>query len=114
MEAVLLDLLGRTNNVAITGVVASVAAAHPAKAGEAGYALAHMRHFLERTLIVNSGKFQLARLGAFGLPAISAEKEFTTRNGMNLHASSTGVATSNTSPRSFKRWTRVPRSCPGH
>jgi hypothetical protein len=46
LEAVLLELLHRSNNVAITGVVASVAAADPAKAGQAAYALLTCQHLL--------------------------------------------------------------------
>ena len=39
LEGILLDLLRRTNNVAITAVAASIAAAAPSLAGEAAYAL---------------------------------------------------------------------------
>ena len=75
LEGVLLDLLRRSNNVAVTAVVASVAVAHPSKAGEAGYALLTCRHLLAADLQRSvQERFHAAQMGGFGLPAISAEK----------------------------------------
>ena len=75
LETVLMDLLRRSNNVAVTAVVASVAAAHPAKAGEAAYALLTCQYLLsvdsDRSV---QERFHSVQMGGFGLSAISAEK----------------------------------------
>jgi len=69
MEGVLLDLLCKTNNVAITAVVASVAAANPLLAGKAAFALLTcpplLRADLERSAVESSFATQL---GASGIP----------------------------------------------
>jgi hypothetical protein len=75
LEGILLDLLRRTNNVAITAVVASIAAAKPSLAGEAAYALLTCPLLLKADLTrSNQEQFMTVQLGGFGIPQISAEK----------------------------------------
>jgi hypothetical protein len=75
LEAVLLDLLRRSNNVAVAAVVASIAAAKPSLAGEAAFALLTCRPLLKADLERSVGEsFLTAQLGGFGIPQISAEK----------------------------------------
>lgn len=75
LESILLDLLQRTNNVAISAIVASIAAAAPSLAGEAAYALLTFPSLLRVDLDRSTQEsFMSAQLGGFGLPQISAEK----------------------------------------
>lgn len=75
LENLLLDLLRRTNNVAVTAVVASIAAAKPLLAGEAAFTLLTCRPLLKADLDrSNQESFLPAKIGGFGLPQISAEK----------------------------------------
>jgi hypothetical protein len=75
LESVLLDLLRRTNNVAITSVVTSVAVAHPIAAGEAAYTLLTSRALLradhDRSV---QESFSFAGWGGLGLGSIDTEK----------------------------------------
>lgn len=75
VETVLLDLLARTNNVAITAVATSIADAYPLVAGEAAYTLLTCRPLLkadqERAV---QEPFNRLRLGGLSLGAIDAEK----------------------------------------
>lgn len=75
LEAILLDLLRRTNNVALTAIVASVAAAKPWLAGEAAFALLTCPTLLNSDLTRSSQEaFMAVQLRGFGIPQISAEK----------------------------------------
>lgn len=75
LEAVLLDLLRRSNNVAVAAVVASIAAAKPSLAGEAAFALLTCQPLLKADLDRSvEESFLAARLGGFGMPQISVEK----------------------------------------
>jgi hypothetical protein len=75
LDSVLLDLLHRSNNVAVTAVVASIAAAYPGKTGEAGYCLLTCSPLLSLDLTRSSQEaFLPSQLGGFGIPQISAEK----------------------------------------
>ena len=71
----LLDLLRRTNNVAITSVVASVAVAYPIGAGEAVYTLLTSRDLLradhDRSV---QESFSFAGWGGLSLGSMDAEK----------------------------------------
>ena len=75
LEAVLLDLLQRSNNVGITAVVASVAVAYPTQAGEAAYSLLTCRLLLradhDRSV---QESFHLTQWGGLSLGSIDAEK----------------------------------------
>jgi hypothetical protein len=75
LETVLTDLLRRTNNVAITAVVASVAVAFPVAAGEAAYALLTSRALLradhDRSI---QESFQITGWDGLSLGSIDAEK----------------------------------------
>lgn len=75
LEAILLDLLGRTNNVTVTAIVASVAAAKPLLAGEAAFALLTCRELLKADFqrSVNES-FLSVRVRGFRFPRISNEK----------------------------------------
>ena len=76
LETILLGLLRRSNNVAVTAVVASVAAAHPGMAGEAAFALLTCRVFLGLDLDRSTQEpFLAAQIRGLGsMPQISAEK----------------------------------------
>jgi hypothetical protein len=75
LGSILLDLLRRTNNVAITAIVASVSAAKPSLAGDAAYALLTCPPLLKADLHRSVQEpFLTAQLGGFGIPQISAEK----------------------------------------
>lgn len=75
LEGILLDLLRRTNSVAITAIVASIAAAKPSLAGEAAFALLTCPPLLKADLTRSSQEpFMAVQLGGFGIPQISAEK----------------------------------------
>ena len=75
LEPVLLKLLTDTNNVALTAVVASVAAAHPLAAGEASFTLLTSRALLradhDRSV---QEPFNLTGADLFGLGAADAER----------------------------------------
>jgi hypothetical protein len=75
LEAVLVDLLRRSNNVGITAVVASVAVAHPTQAGEAAYSLLTCRLLLradhDRSV---QESFHIAQWGGLRLGSIDWEK----------------------------------------
>lgn len=75
LESLLLDLLRRANNVSVTAIVASVAAAKPVLAGEAAFALLTSGPLLKADLHRSVQEQALAaQLGGFGFPQISAEK----------------------------------------
>jgi len=72
LEATLLDLLRRSNNVGVTGVVASVAQAYPRPAGKAGLALLSCPPLFDLDLgrrVSESGRTG----GLLALPPIDAE-----------------------------------------
>jgi len=75
VETVLVDLLRRSNNVAVTAVVASVATAYPTKAGAAAYSLLTSPFFLKVDLERSaSDAFHTTQMFAARLPPIDAEK----------------------------------------
>lgn len=75
LDALLLDILSHSNNVAVAAVVASIAAAKPSLVGEAAFALLTCRPLLKVDLERSVGEsFLTAQLGGFGIPQISAEK----------------------------------------
>lgn len=75
LERILLDLLQRSNNVAVSAVVASIAVAAPSLAGEAAYALLTCPSFLSADFDRSTQEsFMGAQLGGFGIPQIDAER----------------------------------------
>lgn len=75
VETVLVDLLGRSNNVAVTAVVASVAVAHPSKAGEAAFSVLTSPFFLRVDLNrAATEDFDAAQMSAVRSPPYDAEK----------------------------------------
>ncbi|MHC4611004.1 MAG: hypothetical protein ACYS7M_11735, partial [Planctomycetota bacterium] len=73
VEEWLLDLLGRSNNVAVSAVVASVCTAHPARCGRAGPALLTSEAFvaMDRARMVGESGGQSVLEDLF--PAVNAE-----------------------------------------
>ena len=74
VENLLMDLLRRSNNVSITAVVASIAAANPALAGEAAFCLLTCRPLLKMDLDRSCMEAShVADDALLSMPAISAE-----------------------------------------
>jgi hypothetical protein len=77
MDSMLVSLLKRSNNVAITAVVASVCAANPSKAKESAYALLTCPALLKADLVRSIQEdLHAGQLGALGFAPISAEHAF--------------------------------------
>jgi hypothetical protein len=77
LEPTLMDLLRRSNNVAIAAVVASIAAANTALAGEAAFALLTCRSLLKYDLERSTGEvFSTLHMGGFGLTTRGEQRQY--------------------------------------
>jgi hypothetical protein len=75
LETVLVDLLRRSNNVAVTAVVASITIAYPSKAGEAAFSLLTSPFFLKSDLSrAATEAFDTTQMSALRFPPNDGEK----------------------------------------